>query len=101
VVRGRSDCRQTELVWLDPGPIKLALHALSASLPIALQFRLPEFPSRFRHPREDTVFVPGPEAAMDENDLPAGTEHEIGASRQIPSVEPVSVPHGEDKSADK
>jgi hypothetical protein len=89
------------LTRLDPVPTRLVLHPLVISLLIALQFLFPKFPSGFRHPREGAVFVPMPKTAVDENDLPAGPEHEIGASRQIPSVEPVSIPHGEDKSTDK
>jgi len=35
--------------------MKLTLHVHSISLSIALQFRPPEFPSGFRHPRQSTV----------------------------------------------
>ena len=64
----------------EPAPIKLALHVLAIPLPIPLEFWPPEFPSGFRHPRERTAFVPMPEAAVNENDLPARAKHKIGTT---------------------
>jgi hypothetical protein len=34
--------------------------------------------------------MPMPEAAMHQDDLPPGSEHQIWLARQIPSVEPVA-----------
>jgi len=86
---------------LDPSPIKLALHALSIPLPISLQLRPPEFRTGFRHPRKSTLPVSVPTAAVDENGPSAGTKHEIGVAWQILRMEPISISHGKDKSANK
>jgi hypothetical protein len=45
--------------------------------------------------------VPVPKAAVNENGLSAGTKHEIGVPWQILRMEPISISHGKDKSANE
>src|ERR1700728_113289 len=69
--------------------------------PVAFQFRNPEINTGFRQSRKRASRVPVPETTVNEDDLPARREHEVGTSRKRSLVEAVTIAKPEDKLADQ
>jgi|SRR5579871_4833947 len=68
--------------------------------PVPCDFWSPVFESGLRHPTEP-AFVPVPEAAVDEDDLTLGTEHEVGSPRKVGLVQPIAVSHAMNEPPDQ
>ena len=71
-------------------------------LPITLELRSPEIQARLWHPGQFAVdiWVPVPEAAVDEDHSSAAAKHDVWDPGQPPIVEPVSIAHGMYEAAD-
>ena len=73
--------------------LKSCLMPLVTSV-IRFQFGLPEIQSRFRHPRQfaSGVWMPVPEATVNEDHYSSAREHDVGAARQPAVVKAVAQP---------
>src|SRR3546814_7266959 len=74
---------------------------LSVALDIALELRRPIAGIRLGNPSCTTCVMLMPEAAVDEDDLAAGAEDDVGFARQILAMQPEAVAQGMDHPSDK
>jgi hypothetical protein len=72
---------------------------LAITLPVCFQLRLPKIHTRLRHPVAQAALVPMPEAAVDEDDLPAWPEAQVRAAWQIAAVQPIAISERINQSA--
>lgn len=82
-------------------PSKIVKHCSMAGIPrdISSELLLPEFAVRLWRSGVPTAFVSVPETAVNEYDGPVFREHQIGRTRKISYVKPVSKSLGEQNGA--
>ena len=69
-------------------------------MPVLLEFWLPKFQLRLRPPRQlASLSMAVPKTSVNENDLVAAWEHQIGVPGQIFVMEFVTVPHSMDETS--